>query len=462
MKKKFLFLVSFLFCLFIKEPPVVAGLQDELLQAILGESVDQVRNLLTPNVDPNMRKLLTPNVDPNKGSDSLFILEACRSKEEQKSRIELIVAQSLSIRRLILSNTGVSGSLLQSLNRKIRKIKAENPEEPIFPRLKEVDLSSNALDLEALPHLEKFLNEILPSEKRDSEGKLFLVVTENPFLNEKKVAPPSSSDDDESPEQPSFFVWYEKNRHLLEDHLIFLSKSELKRGSGMTNLSKPQTIIENHERYYQWLENSALDMLPLFGAIQKLNHEILQLLFEARVDLTAVDSNGDTPLAFAIQQKEKGKEKEYETVVNALIGYLSKQQLLETQINLKDRSRRTPLLWAARVGSANTVALLLKNGADPDIKDSNGETPLMWAAKLGFKNVVQALVESKARINASSTRDCTALMWAVKKEQLDIVQCLLQENADPAVRDTSGKAALDYAQKHNNQEIIKAITRHIK
>ena len=50
-------------------------------------------------------------------------------------------------------------------------------------------------------------------------------------------------------------------------------------------------------------------------------------------------------------------------------------------------------------GSIDMVAMLLNNGADPDVLDSNGKAPLALAAKNGHLEVVQLLLDAGADVN---------------------------------------------------------------
>jgi ankyrin repeat protein len=66
-------------------------------------------------------------------------------------------------------------------------------------------------------------------------------------------------------------------------------------------------------------------------------------------------------------------------------------------VNMVDEAGRTPLSWAAQLGSENIVKTLLLNKARIDLEDIDGRTPLSWAAQLGFENIVKTLLLNKAR-----------------------------------------------------------------
>lgn len=61
------------------------------------------------------------------------------------------------------------------------------------------------------------------------------------------------------------------------------------------------------------------------------------------------------------------------------------------KIDAQDGSAYTPLMWAADIGSRETIMLLLKHGADRNIKSDKGETAKDIATRYGFTEAVNAL-----------------------------------------------------------------------
>ncbi|CAN0480482.1 unnamed protein product, partial [Laminaria digitata] len=51
--------------------------------------------------------------------------------------------------------------------------------------------------------------------------------------------------------------------------------------------------------------------------------------------------------------------------------------------NLLDESGRSPLHWAAIMGQADVISLLLNHGASIDSRDPAGRTPLFSCAAFG-------------------------------------------------------------------------------
>jgi len=61
------------------------------------------------------------------------------------------------------------------------------------------------------------------------------------------------------------------------------------------------------------------------------------------------------------------------------------------KIDAKDGSAYTPLMWAATLGSRETIMLLLKHGADRTIKSDKGETAKDMATRYGYTEAADAL-----------------------------------------------------------------------
>lgn len=81
-------------------------------------------------------------------------------------------------------------------------------------------------------------------------------------------------------------------------------------------------------------------------------------------------------------------------------------------INAVDEEGRTPLHYASELGQDDTLEVLLKAGANPDVKDvPKGRTPLHIAIENGQFNSVQILCDmGKADVNIPDTEGGNTLM----------------------------------------------------
>lgn len=127
----------------------------------------------------------------------------------------------------------------------------------------------------------------------------------------------------------------------------------------------------------------------------------------------------------------------------------------------------TPLTVAAERGDAAKVRKLIASGADLNERDSSGYTALVWAARNGSTEVAEALIEARADLNA---RDCAANGWtplihAIHKNNNEMARLLIERGADVNARAgkctdkliESGSTALLHAAGEDNTEIVRAL-----
>ena len=110
------------------------------------------------------------------------------------------------------------------------------------------------------------------------------------------------------------------------------------------------------------------------------------------------------------------------------------QLLLYAGANVRATTRigaYTPLVLAAKQGSAAVMAPLLEAGADANAPTSNGTTPLMLASASGSVDAVRLLLDHGADVNAKeSVRNLTAAMFAAASNRAPVLELLAKSGAD--------------------------------
>ncbi|EGD79073.1 hypothetical protein PTSG_02041 [Salpingoeca rosetta] len=144
-------------------------------------------------------------------------------------------------------------------------------------------------------------------------------------------------------------------------------------------------------------------MSPLHYAMRMGHADAARMLVAAGADLSAVDSEGRTPVDLAKQGHVP------DVLTSELFTAVARDdvervtQLLSAGLTLDgvDNAEKgnTCLHWAASLSQPSTVELILAKGADVNARNACGATPLHDAAKRGDFDVVQMLLA------AGATRD---------------------------------------------------------
>jgi len=151
----------------------------------------------------------------------------------------------------------------------------------------------------------------------------------------------------------------------------------------------------------------------------------------------------DSPLADAVMRGEK------DTVRTLL-----KQKV---DVNAPQGDGSTALHWAAYRDDLDTAKLLVAAGADVKAKTRVGDlTPLLVAAKNGSAVMIQLLLDAKSDVNYANDNGTTTLMLAASSGSADAVKLLLDRGANVNAKDiTNGQTALMFAAAQGRAEAIK-------
>jgi ankyrin repeat protein len=122
---------------------------------------------------------------------------------------------------------------------------------------------------------------------------------------------------------------------------------------------------------------------------------------------------------------------------------LHKYLNMGADVNARDESGLTPLIWASVKGNAYAAQILLERGANANARNSLGDTALMWASIMGHEPVVELILENNADVNFKSKKNgVTALMAAAAKGHDDVVRILINHGAEVDLKDSNQNSAL--------------------
>src|SRR4051794_29748350 len=157
---------------------------------------------------------------------------------------------------------------------------------------------------------------------------------------------------------------------------------------------------------------------PVADAAMAGNKDAVRALLKQAADVNAAQGDGMTALHWAAMKDDAD-----------LV-----QTLLFAGANVRATTRLgsyTPLVLAAKSGSASAIAPLLKSGADANSATSNGTTALMLAAASGNGDAVKLLIDGGANVNAKEpVRELTAVMFAAASNRAAVVKLLAGNGAD--------------------------------
>eukprot|EP01038_Epipyxis_sp_PR26KG_P007129 gene7129-9728_t len=118
-------------------------------------------------------------------------------------------------------------------------------------------------------------------------------------------------------------------------------------------------------------------------------------------------------------------------------------------ISAQDANGYTPVVIATQYNQINSVIFLVKCGADLTLKDTNGDSPLHWAAYKGFEEMAGLLLYLlPTELENIDVYGQTPLHLAALRGNYEVVEYLISDyRADASKRDKNGLTPLELCVK---------------
>ena len=203
---------------------------------------------------------------------------------------------------------------------------------------------------------------------------------------------------------------------------------------------------DNSDGKFCWINPTGFTGLhgaAYFGIIKTA----VALLQMKKWDLNARDLTGKTAILWAAI-------KGHGAMVKMLLG---REDIAP---NTADKGGRTPLLWAAGKGFEGIVKMLLeREDVTSSTADQSGRTPLLWAAGKGFEGIVKILLErGDAAPDTADAGGRTPLSWAAGRRWEGTVKMLLERgDVSPNTADISGRTPLFWAAEKGHEGTVKML-----
>uniref|UniRef100_A0A663LQ91 Inversin n=1 Tax=Athene cunicularia TaxID=194338 RepID=A0A663LQ91_ATHCN len=202
------------------------------------------------------------------------------------------------------------------------------------------------------------------------------------------------------------------------------------------------------------------------------NPEHVKLLIKHDSNIGIPDIEGKIPLHWAANNKDPSAihtvkcilSKMYTTVSLLNVAVVDVLTSYEgCNVTSYDNLFRTPLHWAALLGHAQIVHLLLERNKFGTIpSDSQGATPLHYAAQSNFAETVEVFLKHPSVKDDSDLEGRTSFMWAAGKGSDDVIRTMLTLKLDIDINMTDKYAgtALHAAALSGHVSTVKLLLEH--
>ncbi|XP_023313709.1 ankyrin-1-like [Trichogramma pretiosum] len=226
-----------------------------------------------------------------------------------------------------------------------------------------------------------------------------------------------------------------------------------------------EIFFEVNKDKHKKLQVDAMDKkgnAPLHLALQKSNKKVIELLLMNGANLNLPDAEGSTPLHIICKKTVRRSDVDNHRDLLKMFFEVSNVKNQPMQVDAFDKEGNAPLHLALNRNNADRiiVALLLSNGANPNLADANGSTPLhmMWKhyyngyklAKIFFD--ISDENDQTLQVDARDKLGRTPLHVALEYGDRVSTELLLRRGANPNLADAEGLTPLHVICKEYDED----------
>jgi uncharacterized protein len=231
-------------------------------------------------------------------------------------------------------------------------------------------------------------------------------------------------------------------------------KALLKQGADITQLLPSESpfylFFLSREMYLSGLTKQMKHEAVFVGAIHAnaahANLKVLKLLLKKRANIDAGDSEGKTPLMYAL--RSPGGEEYALLLIRKGANYTT-----------VDQAGNTALHYAAFGGNLQGVQMTITGGTPINFPNLEGITPLHAAAVRADLDLLQAMVDLGADLQLRDSAGFSVLHYAAGYGKTDKIKWILAKAPELNAPSTNGFSPMDIARIANNDEAVVALKR---
>ncbi|XP_047586217.1 ankyrin repeat and death domain-containing protein 1B isoform X5 [Lutra lutra] len=181
------------------------------------------------------------------------------------------------------------------------------------------------------------------------------------------------------------------------------------------------------------------------NAAKSNNLDLMEKLFEKKVNINAVNNMNRTALHFAVGAN-------HISAVDFLLNH-------KARVDIADKHGLTVLHLAAWSGSLEITLMLIRAGADQRAKNEDGMNALHFAAQSNNVRIVEYLIQDLhlKDLDQPDEKGRKPFLWAAERGHTEMIEKLIFLNLHTSEKDKEGNAALHLAAKHGHSPVVRVL-----